>query len=93
MRIKTGSTTYSFTYGAFALRSNVKIGSRTLASYSYTSRNNFLASLDYGNGDSVDYTYDKQGRVTKQTYEDGDTVTYKYDNSGALATVTDLLIY
>lgn len=87
--IKTGSTTYSFTYGAFALRSNVKIGSRTLASYSYTSRNNFLASLDYGNGDSVDYTYDKQGRVTKQTYEDGDTVTYKYDNSGALASVTD----
>ena len=87
--IKTGSTTYSFTYGAFALRSNIKIGSRTLASYSYTSRNNFLASLDYGNGDSVDYTYDKQGRVTKQTYEDGDTVTYKYDNSGVLASVMD----
>ena len=87
--IKTGSTTYSFTYGAFALRSNIKIGSRTLASYSYTSRNNFLASLDYGNGDSVDYTYDNQGRVTKETYEDGDTVTYKYDNSGALASVTD----
>ena len=87
--IKTGSTTYSFTYGAFALRSNIKIGSRTLASYTYTSRNNFLASLDYGNGDSVDYTYDQQGRVTKETYEDGDTVTYKYDNSGALASVTD----
>ena len=87
--ITTGSTTYSFTYGAFALRNNIKIGNRTLASYSYTSRNNFLASLDYGNGDSVDYTYDTQGRVTKQTYEDGDTVAYKYDNSGALASVTD----
>lgn len=87
--ITTGSTTYSFTYGAFALRSNIKIGSRTLASYTYTSRNNFLASLDYGNGDSVDYTYDQQGRVSKQTYEDGDTVTYKYDNNGALASVTD----
>jgi RHS repeat-associated protein len=87
--IATGSTTYSFTYGAFALRSNIKIGSRTLASYTYTSRNNFLDTLAYGNGDSVKYTYDKQGRVTKQTYEDGDTVTYKYDNSGALASVTD----
>ena len=87
--ITTGSTTYSFNYGAFALRSNIKIGSRTLASYTYTSRNNFLASLDYGNGDSVDYTYDNQGRVTKQTYEDGDTVTYKYDNNGTLAAVTD----
>ena len=87
--IKTGSTTYSFTYGAFALRSNIKIGSRTLASYSYTSRNNFLDTLAYGNGDSVKYTYDKQGRVTKQTYEDGDTVTYQYDNNGSLASVTD----
>ena len=87
--IKTGSTTYSFTYGAFALRSNIKIGSRTLASYSYTSRNNFLASLDYGNGDSVDYTYDTQGKVTQQTYEDGDTVTFEYDNDGALAVVKD----
>ena len=87
--ISTASTTYSFNYGDFALRSNIKIGSRTLASYSYTDRNNFLDTLAYGNGDSVKYTYDKQGRVTKQTYEDGDTVTYKYDNSGALASITD----
>jgi YD repeat-containing protein len=87
--IKTGSTNYSFTYGAFALRSNIKIGSRTLATYTYTSRNNFLDTLAYGNGDSVKYTYDKQGRVTKQTYEDGDTVSYAYDNNGALASVTD----
>ncbi|MGM9602723.1 MAG: RHS repeat-associated core domain-containing protein [Faecousia sp.] len=65
------------------------LGSRTLASYSYTSRNNYLSALDYGNGDSVQYTYDQQGRVTQQTYEDGDTVSYKYDNSGALACVTD----
>lgn len=81
--ITTGSTTYSFTYGAFALRSNIKIGSRTLASYNYTSRNNFLSALDYGNGDHVNYTYDKQGRVTKQTYEDGDTVTYKAGYTGS----------
>ena len=87
--IATASTTYSFNYGDFALRSNIMIGNWTLASYSYTARNNFLDTLAYGNGDSVKYTYDKQGRVTKQTYEDGDTVIYKYDNSGALASVTD----
>ena len=69
--IQTGSTTYTFGYGNFALRSNVKIGSRTLASYTYTSQNNYLDTLAYGNSDSVKYTYDKQGRVTKQTYEDG----------------------
>ena len=88
-KIETGSTTYSFSYGDFALRSAIKIGSRTLASYTYTNKTNYLASLDYGNGDSVDYTYDQQGRVTQETYEDGDTVTYKYDNNGALASVMD----
>lgn len=87
--ITTGSTSYDFSYGAFALSDEISIGDRWLARYSYTSRNNFLASLDYGNGDSVDYTYDNQGRVTKQTFENGDVVTYKYDNNGALASITD----
>ena len=88
--LQTGSTTYTFGYTDFGLRSNIQIGSRTLASYTYTDdRNHYLSSLDYGNGDKVQYTYDDLGRVTKQTFEDGDTVTYAYDNNGALATVTD----
>ena len=87
--IETGSTTYSFSYGDFARRSSIQIGRFTLANYTYENSTGRLTQLDYGNGDSVQYTYDKQGNVTKQTYEDGDTVTYKYDNDGALATVTD----
>ena len=89
-KIQTASTTYNFTYGNFGLRSSVKVGTQALATYSYTQDgNNYLSSLDYGNGDKVQYEYDNLGRVTKQTYEDGDTVAYQYDNSGALATVTD----
>lgn len=87
--IETGSTTYSFSYGDFARCSNIQIGSRTLATYTYENTTGRLTQLDYGNSDSVQYTYDKQGNVTKQTYEDGDTVTYEYNNDGALATVTD----
>ena len=88
--IKTGSTTYSFTYGAFAQRSSIQIGSRTLATYSYTNDpNRYLNSIDYGNGDKVQYSYDNQGRVIKETFEDGKSVSYAYDNTGALATVTD----
>ena len=69
---------------------SIKIGSRTLASYTYTDdRNNYLSSLDYGNGDKVQYSYDKYGRLVAELYEDGDTVTYKYDNSGGLASVYD----
>lgn len=34
-----------------------------------------LVGLDYGNGDKVEYTYDKQGRVTTQNY------TYVYNGN------------
>ena len=89
-KITTGSTVYDFDYGTFGLRNKVKVGSTTLASYNYTNdQNKYLQSLVYGNGDSVQYTYDTYGRVTKQTYEDGTTVSYLYDNDGALASVYD----
>ena len=68
----------------------LKVGSRTLTSYSYTNdRNKDLQALDYGNGDRVEYDYDDLGRLISQKYEDGDTVTYSYDNDGALARVYD----
>ena len=88
-KLETKSTVYNFGYGNFGLRSSIKVGTSTLATYTYTSRNNYLETLAYGNGDRVQYTYDTLGRVTQETYEDGDTVTYAYDNDGALATVTD----
>jgi len=68
----------------------LKVGSRTLTSYSYTNdRNKDLQALDYGNGDRVEYDYDDLGRLISQKYEDGDTVTYSYDNDGALARIHD----
>ena len=103
--LKTGSTTYSFTYGDFALRTGISAGSHNLASYFYKGVNDTgsrfqdasfqdapkhsLLALDYGNDDHVQYTYDEQGRVTKQTYEDNAAVTYQYDNNGALASAAD----
>lgn len=88
--ITTPTTTYSFTYGDFSLRSSVKIGSRTLASYDYTDDgDHYLSSLDYGNHNSVEYTYDAEGRLIQERYEDGDTVTYTYDNSGKLIKTVD----
>ena len=88
--LKTESTTYNFTYGEFSLRNSVSIGTRPLASYSYTDdQNRYLTRLDYGNYDSVSYTYDNYGRLTAETYEDGQKVTYFYDNDGALAKTVD----
>ena len=88
-KLSTPSTDYTFTYGNFGLRTKVKAGSLTLASYTYEDATNYLKKLAYGNGDSVEYTYNQQGQVTGQTYEDGDVVTYHYGNSGELASVTD----
>ena len=88
--IQTGSTTYSFSYGDFSQRSSIRVGSRTLAGYEYTQdRNRYLDKLTYGNGDTVEYAYDGEGRVILETFEDGSTVSYQYDNTGALATMTD----
>ena len=86
--IQTPSTTYTFTYGQFDLRTKVEVGNRTLAEYHYDIHNR-LIKLDYGNDDNVQYEYDKQSRIIRETYENEDYVTYSYDNDGNLATVYD----
>ena len=108
--ITTGSTQYSFNYEDFALRSNIQIDTRVLASYIYKDINDTaarfsnekfddapilsLVGLDYGNGDKVQYIYDKQGRVTTQEYLNDNnsitsTISYAYDNNGNLAKTTN----
>ena len=88
--VATPTTTYSFQYNEFSQRTTVLVGDRELASYTFSDdKNRQLLSLDFGNEDFVQYTYDEDGRVTKLKYEDNDTVTYTYDNAGTFATVTD----
>ena len=90
-QINTPTTAYSFSYGSFALRTEVKAGGQILATYGYDPDTNRMKTLAYGNGDMVEYTYDSKGRILAQKYDQDneDTVTYTYDNNGALATVTD----
>jgi RHS repeat-associated protein len=88
--IQTGSTTYSFTYGAFSQRTGVSIGSRPLATYAYTNdANRYLEAIIYGNGQGNGYAYDDDGRLIEESLDDGSTVEYTYDNTGALSTVLD----
>ena len=87
--VQTPTTAYNFVHGNFGLTSQVRTGTGALATYSYTAKNNFLDTLEYANGDSVEYTYSKYGQVKEQVYEDGAKVVYRYDNSGALAQVED----
>ena len=104
--ITTGSnTTYTITYGDFNLRKSVRVGNRSLATYHYShedpnasdndKRNHNLERLDYGNGDSVEYTYDYLGRVKSEIFREGETssitriIEYAYTNTGAIARMTD----
>ena len=95
-QIATKSTTYSFAYGDFALRTQASIGDRILATYTYSDdENKYLEELEYGNLDVVKYAYDELGRVIQEDYYENEsttisrTVTYQYDNMGALATMVD----
>ena len=76
--IITPTTTYTFGYGLFGLREAVTIDDKTLVTYKYheeetDDRKNDLDALDYGNGDEVQYEYDDQGRLVRETYVDRST--------------------
>ena len=59
----------------------------TLASYTYEGNvnNGRLATMTYGNGDSVSYTYDAFDRQRTAAYNDGTTYHYDYNGDNELA--------
>ena len=85
---------YNMSYDSFGNMTEVSIGedaedARVLASYSYGSENNHLDSMTYGNGDSIEYTYDNLDRMTQETWDDGTSYLYMYNAEGALAQKID----
>ena len=81
--------TYSFTYDAFGNMTALKVGTQTLATYTYGAGNGLLMSQTYANGDSVSFTYDNLGRTKTATYSDGRVLTYVYNGEGNLHSVTE----
>ena len=81
--------TYSFTYDAFGNMTTLKVGTQTLATYTYGAGNGLLMSQTYANGDSVSFTYDNLGRTKTATYSDGRVLTYVYNGEGNLHSVTE----
>ena len=80
---------YSFTYDAFGNMTALKVGGKTLVSYTYGPGNGLLTNQAYANGDSVTFTYDKIGRTKTATYSDGRVLTYVYNGEGSLHSVTE----
>ena len=81
--------TYSFTYDSFGNMLTLKVGNRTLATYTYNGQNGLLSRQTYGNGTTVDYTYDILGRTKTATFEYGRKLTYFYNGEGRLHRVEE----
>ena len=91
--IETATATYSFTYDDFGNMTQIKVDGCTLSTNTYAANNGNLTETEYGNDDSVNYTYDHIDRITKIQYNDdgGATAvfTYTYNANGDVATHTD----
>ena len=68
---------------------SVKVGSRNLAANIYANGNGQLTKQTYGNGATVNYTYDILGRIKTATYSDGRKLTYAYNGEGQLHSLTE----
>lgn len=91
--IATNSTAYTFNYDAFGNSSSVNIGSTALASYEYNTNNGKLKKINYGNGFSVEYVYNRLEMLSEIWYNENGTRTlaysYEYTDDGQVYKFTD----
>ena len=76
-----GGVLLSYTYDAFGNSSSVDIGSTTLASYEYNENNGKIKKINYGNGFSVEYVYNRLEMLTEIWYNESNvrTLAYEYE--------------
>ena len=88
------SQSYGFTYDTFGNILSTTVGDRTLASYTYAyaQKNGLLSRMTYGNGDYINYAYDRLGRTTEKEIASGSStrkINYVYNGDGQLHSVKD----
>ena len=89
-----GALQYKFEYDKFGRTTANKVGNgtnwKTLSKMDYNAAG-LLAKQTYGNGDYVDFSYDKFDRQTEKKYngDNSQRVTYSYGNNGSVAQITD----
>ena len=83
-------TTYSFLYDIFGNKTSTRVGSRTLATYTYGANNGNLMRLTYGNGNRVDYTYDRFGNFATVAFNGTVVMKNFADSRGDIIRTEDL---
>ena len=85
---------YNFAYNLWGQNTSIKVGTRTLATYTYEDINSGstgngggnLTGVTYGNADRINYFYDEFDRLVKTVYNDtGNYIEYFYSAEGAMA--------
>ena len=62
---------YNFNGCSPPIMTGLKVGSKSLATYTYGPGNGLLQKQSFANGDSISFTYDKLERTKTAVYSDG----------------------
>ena len=90
-KISRDGTDYSIKYDEFGNKIDSKVGSQSLASYSYGANNRPLLSLTYGTGQNVSYAYDEFGNVKTRKYNGKTAFNWYSDRGGNIIRENDYL--
>lgn len=91
IKLKTGNTTYNFTYNGFNQLKTIKVGSQVLTTRTYFEKNGGLRMIELGDSTIYEYVYDIFGNVVT-TKKNGTAIeTRKYDKNGTLIEINDLI--
>ncbi|MBR4286128.1 MAG: hypothetical protein IKT55_00320 [Clostridia bacterium] len=83
--------TYSFKFDEYGNTTSTYVGTQPLSTNYYKDNNGVLYLTRYGNGDTINYTYNNLGLTSIKVKSGDSTTTYKwsYDASGTLLAHTD----
>ncbi|MBQ7128786.1 MAG: hypothetical protein IJO19_02220, partial [Clostridia bacterium] len=85
--ITNDNVTYTYKYTPFGDLKSISVGNTALVTYTYVSNSNrIISKLTYANGQSLNYSYNSKGMLTKLESKTGDTITntinYYNDETG-----------
>lgn len=90
-KITHEDTEYNLEYDEFGNKTNSKVGTQSLASYTYNANNGAMTSSTYGTGQTVSYTYDEYGNVARQKYNGTTAFEWFSDRSGNVVRQKDYI--
>ncbi len=88
-KVSHNGTDYNIEYDQYGNKTNSKVGTQSLASYTYNLNNGALISSTYGTGQTVSYTYDAFGNVASRKYNGKTAFSWNSDRNGSVVREND----